>query len=358
MVLQETKERIQKLQCKSIDENTYVYYDPTEIVKPHGKKFENLSIVRDGSRSTRKNVITEKGYPLNCCIALNSDKIIPIDLELGSYEDIAYDSENQKHLEYMLKIADYSDRRGTFVLDQGFDGFPTVRGLCCRNIKFIIRMGENRKYYVYNNRTENYERDIIIKDKATVSTTAYLQFKRKKSLETKKFKIEAVDVELLGARIEKNPKLTLIRGKSKNLTLYVLTNITEINKESIVEIFRAYLDSWRIEEYIRFLKQQYSLEGVRTFYYLKTQNMVRLLFITTVILVRLSNFGFKIDKIRAQLIKKASRVYKLPQNMRFFLYTLADGLANLLRDISSKVVKMMKKESPKQLCLRLVGKEA
>jgi hypothetical protein len=342
------KEKIQRQQCKEIDVNTSIYYDPTEIVKPCGVKFENLSKVRDGSRSTPKKLIIEKGYPLTCCIALKDEKIIPLDLELGSYTDINYDSENQKHLEYMLKISDYSNGKGVFILDQGFDGFSIIRGVCDRNIKFIIRMGENRKYYVAGDRSKIYERHEIIKEKATISTTAYMEFKRKKSLKTFKFKLDAVEVDLLGGEI-KDHKLTLIRGKCKDLTLYVLTNLQDITKESITEIFISYINRWKIEEYIRFLKQQYKLEGVRTFYYLKTQNLIRLLFITTVVLIRLSEFGLKFSKVRSVLIKKAARTYKLPQNMRFFLYSLADGLANLLRDISSKVVKMMNKIDPKQM---------
>lgn len=342
------KEKIQRHQCSEIDINTSIYYDPTEIVKPFGKKFENLCRVRDGSRSTPSNPVIESGYPLSCCIALKDEKIIPLDLELGSYSDINYDSENQKHLEYMLKISSYSNGKGVFVLDQGFDGFPVIRGLCDRNIKFIIRMGEDRKYYIAGDHRKSYERHEIVKDKTTMSTTAYIEFKRKKSLKTFKFTLDAVEIDLLGGTIPDH-KLTLIRGKCKELTLYLLTNLPDITKESVTAIFRSYIDRWKIEEYIRFIKQQYKLESVRTFYYLKTQNLIRLLFITTVVLIRLSEFGLKFSKVRAVLIKKAARTYKLPQNMRFFLYSLADGLANLLRDISSKVVKMMTKVDQKQM---------
>ncbi len=56
-------------------------------------------------------------------------------------------------------------------------------------------------------------------------------------------------MELLGGKIESRKPLWLIRAKSCNLTLYLLSNIEIINKETLVYIVKSYLSRWKIEEF-------------------------------------------------------------------------------------------------------------
>lgn len=69
------KEKMQSKQIAMIDEGTLIYFDPTDIIKKYGKKFEALSWVFDGSDDHK----TKKGYPVISCVALKKDELIPLD---------------------------------------------------------------------------------------------------------------------------------------------------------------------------------------------------------------------------------------------------------------------------------------
>jgi hypothetical protein len=45
-----------------VPEHPTVYLDDSDVVKPEGQRFEALGIVRDGSASTEKKNVYEKGY--------------------------------------------------------------------------------------------------------------------------------------------------------------------------------------------------------------------------------------------------------------------------------------------------------
>ena len=47
------RDAVQADAVRFIDKNTLVIVDPTDVCKPHSYKMENLSLVRDASRSSR-----------------------------------------------------------------------------------------------------------------------------------------------------------------------------------------------------------------------------------------------------------------------------------------------------------------
>lgn len=343
------KGHFQAKQARQVDENTYLYFDPSEIVKPYGYRFEAISRVADGSDGH----VVKNGYPIVTCVGLKKGELIPLDLDLFSYTEEEFESENQKVLWHMDSIANRTNRRGIFVLDRGFDRFSIIRHLHQNAINFIIRVTENRKYYLKGKPCQSFDRWDIINSHAEITAKALLTLKYKKKFEQFKFTIKAVPVDLVGGRIDSDKNLTLIRANSKKLTLYLLTNVQNLSKEAVIEVFKAYIGRWQVEEYIRFVKQQFNMEGLKVISLGRIKNIIRLIFMSVVVLTQFGDFRHKYSKLRSTLINKAKRTYKLPQKLKFFLYLIADGLAYILKNITEKIVRMTDKTPDRQIRLPL-----
>lgn len=338
--IEDVVERVKRYQGNMIDDDTLIFIDGSEVVKKYGKKFECLSRVADGS----DNRIIKKGYPIIGAIGLKGNEIIPVSLKIYSHKSEEFGSETRETLELVEDIAVRCRGRGICVIDRGGDEFVTIRKAGELDMRYIIRMGENRKYYLYGKRLISYERDEVIREHKEIEVKSWIEVREKKKLVTKLFTISGVRVELLGGRIESKKAIWLIRAKSKGLTLYLLSNIEIINKESLVYIVKGYLSRWKIEEYYRFIKQEYKLERFLVRDMGRIKNLINLLFIAVVILCRISEFKIEISKVRDILIKKSKRVYKIPQKIRFLLYMLGDGLSEVLKIIIKRLRQITSRE--------------
>lgn len=340
------KNRVQGMQSAMVDENTLLYFDPTEVIKKHGKKFEALCKVADGSDNRK----LKDGYPVNVCIGIRGEEIIPLELNLYSTKEEAFLSENDEVLQPIDAIAHRAKMRGTFVLDRGFDRFAIIRHLMYLDVNFIIRMQETRHYYPAGYYLQSFPRDELIKRYTEKSVRAYLDIRVDKRLEKKCFSIKASRVELKSGKLSSPRTMWLIQARaSKLMTLYFLTNIQDITRETLISIVQAYLNRWKVEEFIRFFKQQYKAEKFLVRDLGRIKNLFNLLFIATVILTRISELNLKFSRTRSMLIKHSKRVFKIPQKMKFFLYTIADGLAEVLKIITKKVQRLIYRKPKNQL---------
>ena len=346
------KERVQAMQIGLLDEETFIYFDPTDVVKKYGAEFEAIAPVADGSDERKIKL----GYHVNACVGLKGNEIIPLEFNLYSSAEESFDSENQEWLYPIDNIIHCSKRCGVFVMDRGFDRFAIIRHLQELSVKFIIRMKENRHYMPIGLDCRSYKRQEIIEHFSTVRTKALIDVRRKKKLVKKLFTISAAPVNLL-EKIDSDKPLTLVCAKSANLmTLYFLTNLEEINPESLANILEAYLNRWKVEEFIRFVKQEYKLEDFKVRTIVRIKNLFCLLFIALVVLTRVSELDTTFSKVKAMLIKYSKRVFKIPQKMRFFLYTLADGLSEVLKKITKPLLQLWAPQHKYQLSLNFGDK--
>ena len=342
----EVKERVQAKQIGLLDEETFIYFDPTEVVKEYGDEFEAIGQVADGSDDYR----VKPGYHVNVCVGLKGSEIIPLELNLYSSAQEAFDSQNQEWLSPIETIVHRSKKKGIFVMDRGFDRYAIIRHLHELSVNFIIRMGENRHYRPIGLGHRHYSRQELIERFSTVKTKVLMDVRIKKKLVKKLFTISAAPVTLL-ERIDSSRSLTLICAKASSMTLYFLTNVEEINAESLVNILEAYLNRWKVDEFIRFLKQQYKAEEFKVRSLGRIKNLFALLFIALVVLTRISELDTTFSKAKAILIRYAKRVFKIPQKMRFFLYTLADGLSEVLKKITKPLLQLWTTKPKYQLSL-------
>ncbi|MBI5412537.1 transposase [Candidatus Peregrinibacteria bacterium] len=345
------KERAQAKQIALINDETFIYFDPTDAIKKYGEEFEAISFVADGS----DNHTPKPGYNISACIGLKGSEIIPLEWDIFSSAEEDYESENQKLLHQIDEIAINSKCKGTFVMDRGFDRFVIIRHLQESAINFIIRMTENRHYHPLksdpSNEHRSYSREDIIAKFSDVETRVQLDIRVKKKLVKKLFIIQSAPVGLR-EKIDSEKKLALVCAKAKGLmTLYFLTNIEDMTPETLVTIVEAYLNRWKVDEFIRFVKQQYKAEGFKVRSLGRIKNIHALLFIALVVLTRISEQNTVFSKTKSLLIKHAKRVFRIPQKMKFFLYTLADGLSEILKKIAKRILNLWHEPQKRQLQL-------
>lgn len=98
-----------------------IHIDDSDIVKPDGYKFEALSIVRDGSRSTDTKNVYEKGYHVTeACVLTRSNHPVSIFSKIHSSQEKNYTSANDVTFSAMERGAALFGR-ATFVMDRGYD---------------------------------------------------------------------------------------------------------------------------------------------------------------------------------------------------------------------------------------------
>ncbi len=97
-----------------------VFIDDSDVIKPDGYKFEALGTVRDGSKSTVKNVY-EKGYHVTeACVLTKSNHPVSIYSKVHSSLEKGYTSINNITFEAMERGKALFGK-ATFVMDRGYD---------------------------------------------------------------------------------------------------------------------------------------------------------------------------------------------------------------------------------------------
>jgi IS4 transposase len=186
-------------------------------------------------------------------------------------------------------------------------------------LKFIVRLTELRHYYPKGYDLQTFTRQEIIAKYTQIKTRTFLDIRIKKRLTKKCFIIRAAQVELTNKSIDSENSLWLIRAwASDALTLYLLTDIQDINEESLVFIMQIYLNRWKIEEFIRFVKQEYHAESFLVRDLGRIRNLFNILFISLVVLTRLSEFHLNFSRLRSTFIRYAKRMFKLPPKNEIF----------------------------------------
>jgi hypothetical protein len=352
--------RAQQRMLRQVDETFLFIFDPSEVVKPFGKKMEGLSLVRDASEKPRlmKNPKTGKmkevpvlkpGYPLRVAIALSPEgSLLPIELSLYSPKSEQFVSENDEYVQVLDILIQKTGLAPMLVLDREFDAFILIRHFCELRQRFVIRVTSNRKYKLADARSglidPTFTREEIIEKHAFLETKSVITYSKNGTTETKLFLFRAARVQLLPEYKKSDSirergdldALTLIEMKIQSEngwpTLYLITNTRPETPDDIERIGRAYLARWNIEEYIRFLKQHYKLEGFLVRDLGRMKNLISAVYIATVILHlltdRASLSGWRTHDL---LIRNALEVAPPKKSRDFFLYAYGRGLKQIVQ---------------------------
>lgn len=352
--------RAQKRMLRLVDESFLFIFDPSEVVKPYGKKMEGIRLVRDASekpklvRDVKTNEFKEvpvlkPGYPLRVAIALSPQgNLLPIELSLYSTASESFLSENDEYIQAIDPLIQQTNFAPLLILDREFDAFVIIRHLCELRQRFVIRVMSTRKYKLPDAKTNpdepNFTREEMTEKHAFLDCKAVITYSKGGVSETKLFLFRAARVQLL-QEFKKSDQirdrgdidaLTLIEMKIQSEsgwpTLYLLTNSKPTTSEEVERVGRAYLARWNIEEYIRFLKQHYDLEGFLVRDLGRMKNLISAVYIATVILHLLTDrSSLKGWRTHDLLIQNALEVAPPKKSRDFYLYAYGRGLKHIVQ---------------------------
>lgn len=316
-----------KMIRNKIDNRTIYVVDLSDVTKPHSEKLEGLALVRDGSTGE-----LEKGYHTMEIAALTAETRTPLPVydQIYSAKEECFISEDNEVLKGLRYISETFGRQGIRALDRGFDALVYYEYFLKANELFVIRAKKNRDVK-HNGETIN------IMELAKQYKGKYrIDFKDKKG-KTISCKSAVIPVAL--PKYAKIPlHLIAVYGFGKEPML-LLTNLERDDKRLANTIVKVYLMRWRIEEYFRFKKQQYALEGFRV----RSLNSIRTLHRVVTLLAGL--IGVLSDQrgeslFVMELIETSNRIYPPERGKlkrKFLHYAIADAFSTILRRCSTGI---------------------
>ena len=326
---------------KWIPDEPVILIDDSDIVKPDGYKFEALGIVRDGSKSTDKKNIYEKGYHVTeACVMTQSRHPVSIFSEIHSSQEKNFTSINDVTFSAMERGAAMFGR-ATFVMDRGYDDNKMFLKLDELEQDYVIRLTARRKLYFHgkwipatqlrNQRKGKIKTPLVYKGK---SHDAYLSH---------------VKVQITASK--KDIYLVLVYGITEH-PMMLATNKEITSKEDVIKVAKTYFSRWRIEEYFRCKKQMFRFENFRV---RKLAAINALNFYITLCMAFLAHISMKpeTNALKVSIIQKADPV---KEKVHFCYYRLAKGISGILSYAKEGVRLWFRTKRPsyRQLCLKLV----
>ncbi|WP_157037574.1 transposase [Ornithinibacillus californiensis] len=341
----EIQENYTQKVTKALGEHPVILVDDSDVIKPHGEKFEALGEVRDGSSKDNK---IEKGYLVTEMVGLTTKKKQPVSLfsHIHSSKEKDYKSTNEVLFEGLNQVISSLKSRATFVFDRGYDMNALFHFMHKQKQDFIIRLKENRKLFWKG----KWFKAAVLRDsrKGKIKTTLLFS-------EDGKQKKETVYISHLNIKVtaSKNPiSLILVYGLGKT-PMMLATNKVIQSKEDAIHIVRTYMSRWRIEEYFRFKKQHFGFEDFRVRSLTSINNLNQLLTYAIGLLGLLAD-KMSTSRLSRQLIENAKALRK---DIQFYYYQLAEGILSTLAYAREGVQGWfrIRHNFPRQLELKLVS---
>jgi hypothetical protein len=303
---------------ESLGKDPVILVDDSDVVKPHGEKFEALGQVRDGSSKDKK---IEKGYFVTEMVGLTANKKQPVSLysHLHSSHEKGYKSTNHVLFQGLNQVIDSLLEKATFVFDRGYDMNALFHFMYTRQQDFIVRLKENRKLFWKG----RWFKAATLRDsrKGKIKTTLTFSEDGKKKKAT--VYISHLNIQVTAS---KNPiNLVLVYGLGQT-PMMLATNKIIRGKEDVIRIVRTYMSRWRVEEYFRFKKQHFGFENFRVRSLTSINNLNQIL---TYAIGLLGLLADKIDTshLSSKLIYNAKALRK---DIQFYYYQLAEGVVSTL----------------------------
>ena len=302
----------------TLGNNPVFLVDDSDVIKPLGKKFEDLGIVRDGS-SLKKSY--EKGYHITEIVGLTENMKQPISIfsKIHSSTSKDYVSSNTVTFEALDSVCTSLDERnlkGIFVNDRGYDDNKIFNYYFNRNQYFVIRLKENRKVYFKH----KWYPITTLRDSRKGKVKIKVMFQG----EEKECFVSVLRVQITAK--EKWLNLVLIYGLGET-PMMLATNLNIKSKDDLIKVSRYYLDRWRIEEYFKFKKQEYNFENFRVRNLKSINNLNKML---TYVIGLIAILSDKIGKRKfVQII--INRSNQLKRKVYLWFYRFSRGIFNILK---------------------------
>ena len=225
---------------KWIPDEPVVHIDDSDIVKPDGRKFEALGLVRDGSKSTDTKNVYEKGYHVTeACALTGSGHPVSLFSKIHSSKEKDFTSINDVTFSAMERGASLLGK-ATFVMDRGYDDNKMFLKLDSMEQDYVIRLTEKRKLFFHG----KWVPATRLRDqrKGKIKMPLYYRGKSHDAY------LSHVKVQITASR--KDIYLVLVYGITEH-PMMLATNKKISSKEDVIRVAKLYFSRWRIEEYFR-----------------------------------------------------------------------------------------------------------
>ena len=323
-----------------------IHIDDSDIVKPDGYKFESLGRVRDGSESTNKKSVYQKGYQVTEATVLTKNKH-PVSIFSKIYSSSEKDFVSSNHETFSaMERGKTLFGKATFVMDRGYDDNKMFLKLDELEQDYVIRLTAKRKLFFHgkwvpatqlrNQRKGKIKMSLLYKGK---EHDAYLSH---------------VKVRITAAK--KDIYLVLVYGITEH-PMMLATNKEIKSKKDVIQVAKLYFSRWRIEEYFRCKKQVFQFENFRV---RKLKAINALNFYITLCMAFLAHISMKSETstLKVFVLQKANPIKK---QVHFCYYRLAKGISGILSYAKEGVRLWFRTKRPRdssllyrQLCLKLV----
>ena len=325
-----------------VPKNPIIHIDDSDVIKPKGRKFEALGLVRDGSKSSDTKTVYEKGYHVTeACVLTDSNHPVSIFPKIHSSKEKNYTSANDVTFSAMERGAALFGK-ATFVMDRGYDDNKMFLKLDELEQDYVIRLTSKRKLFFHgkwvpatqlrNQRKGKIKTPLIYKGK---SHDAYLSH---------------VKVQITASR--KDIYLILVYGITEH-PMMLATNKEISSKEDVIKVAKLYFSRWKIEEYFRCKKQMFQFENFRV---RKLSAINALNFYITICMTFLAHISMKSETnaLKVSIIKRADPI---KEKVYFCYYRLAKGISGILSYAKEGIRLWFRTKRPayRQLSLKLTA---
>lgn len=326
---------------KWLPDEPVVHIDDSDIVKPDGRKFESLGLVRDGSKSTDTKNVYEKGYHVTeACALTKNGHPVSIFSEIHSSKEKDFTSINDVTFSAMERAASLFGKT-TFVMDRGYDDNKMFLKLDGLRQDYVIRLTAKRKLLFHG----KWVPATRLRDqrKGKIKMPLYYKGKNHDAY------LSHVKVKITASR--KDVYLVLIYGITEH-PMMLATNKKISSREDVIQVAKLYFSRWRIEEYFRCKKQVFRFEGFRV---RRLAAINALNFYVTLGMAFLAQLSMKpeTNALKVSIIRTAAPI---KEKVYFDYYRLAKGVAGILSYAKEGVRLWFRTKRPayRQLSLRLL----
>lgn len=324
-----------------VPKHPVIHIDDSDVVKPDGRRFEALGIVRDGSRSTDTRNVYEKGYYVTeACVLADNDHPISIFSRIHSSKEKSFTSINDITFAAM-DLGSALFGKATFVMDRGYDENKMFLKLDALKQDYVIRLTSKRKLLFHGRWVPAAE----LRNRRKGKVRMPLYYKGK----THDAYLSHVKVQITASK--KDIYLVLVYGVTEHPMMLATTKEIR-SKDDVIAVAKTYFSRWKIEEYFRCKKQVFQFENFRV---RNLRSINALNFYITLCMAFLAHISRKQEThaLKVAVIQKAAPI---KEKVCFCYYRLAKGILGILSYAREGIRSWLRTKRPayRQLCLRLI----
>lgn len=263
-------------------------YSSTEIEKYNLIRVDS-TIIADTCNKLKEGIDQKSGKKL-VKFSFSFDGILPCGVE--AFTGQKYSSEETALPEAILKqVKKQEHHENIYVIDRGLQSARTMKDFEQKDVKFIIRSKENRKFeeiesFLKTEKPVKWDDWEVIKDSRVKIYTG-------KPIQSKRGNIHRRE-----EKVETDFRLVVIKNEKTNKEFWFLTNEFELSAQQISDYYKK---RWHIEVFFRFMKQELNLSHLVSLNKNGIEVMLYMTMIASMLLLiykKVNSLGYKTAKRR------------------------------------------------------------